>query len=98
MNIAMANQKKNRDKLMVWRRNHYIKRKRGRRGRDRMIVGFKLPMRSVPITTNIVRSNSTQAMYSWYNLVHDLYFLLFGLVSSYIYKDTDKTLVIDICT
>jgi hypothetical protein len=36
--------------------NHY----RGRRGRDRMVVGFKLPVQSVPITTN-VRSNSTQA-------------------------------------
>jgi hypothetical protein len=36
--------------------NHY----RGCRGRDRMVVGFKLPVQSVPITTN-VRSNSTQA-------------------------------------
>jgi hypothetical protein len=25
-----------------------------------MVIGFKLPMQSVPITTNIVRSNPTQ--------------------------------------
>ena len=29
----------------------------GRRGRDRMVVGFILPMQSVPITTNVVGSN-----------------------------------------
>ena len=26
-----------------------------------MVDGYKLPMQSVPITTNVVRSNSTQA-------------------------------------
>jgi hypothetical protein len=31
----------------------------GRRGRDRMVVGFKLPMQSVPITTD-VSSNLNQ--------------------------------------
>jgi hypothetical protein len=29
----------------------------GRCGRDHMVVGFKLPMQSVPITTNIVSLN-----------------------------------------
>jgi hypothetical protein len=29
----------------------------GRRGRDRMVVGFIAPVRSVPITTTIVSSN-----------------------------------------
>ena len=32
----------------------------GRRGRDCMVVGFKLPMQSVPITTNVVSSNLDQ--------------------------------------
>jgi hypothetical protein len=32
---------------------------RGHRGCDRMVVGFKLPMQSVPITTNIVSLNPT---------------------------------------
>ena len=31
-----------------------------RRGRDRMVVGFTIPMQSVPITTNVVSSNPTQ--------------------------------------
>jgi len=30
---------------------------RGLRGRDRTVVYLQLPMQSVPITTNIVRSN-----------------------------------------
>ena len=34
---------------------------RVRRFRDRMVVGFKLPVQSVPITTNVVRSGPTQA-------------------------------------
>jgi hypothetical protein len=34
---------------------------RGRRSRDRMGVGL-LPMQSVPITTNVVSSNPTQAI------------------------------------
>ena len=33
----------------------------GRRERDRMVVGFQLPMQSVAITTNVVSSNPTQA-------------------------------------
>jgi hypothetical protein len=32
----------------------------GRRGRDRMLVGFT-PMQSVPITANVVSSNPAQA-------------------------------------
>ena len=39
---------------------------RGRRGRDRMVVGF---MQSVPITTNVVSSNPAQAMCTQYNIV-----------------------------
>jgi hypothetical protein len=36
---------------------------RGRRGRDRMVVGFiaTYHMESVPITSNVVRSNPDQA-------------------------------------
>jgi hypothetical protein len=30
---------------------------KGRRGRDHMVVGLQLNMKSVPITTNVVRSN-----------------------------------------
>ena len=26
-------------------------------GRDHMVIGFKLPMQSVPMTTNVVSSN-----------------------------------------
>ena len=29
-------------------------------GRDRMVVGLRLPMQSVPITTNVVSSNLDQ--------------------------------------
>ena len=33
----------------------------GRRGRDRMVVGFTtIPMQSVPITTDVVSSNIDQ--------------------------------------
>ena len=53
--------------------NHYrfvLKRSyRGRRGRGRMVVGFKLPVQSVPITTNAVRSNSTQVRCTQYNIM-----------------------------
>jgi len=35
---------------------------KGRRGRDRMVVGFQLPMQLVPITTNVASSNSAQAI------------------------------------
>jgi hypothetical protein len=34
-----------------------ILNQRGRRGRDRMVVGFIMPMQSVSITTKVVRSN-----------------------------------------
>jgi hypothetical protein len=37
-------------------------RRRGRRGHDRMVVGLLLPMKSVPITTNVVSSNHPQAI------------------------------------
>jgi hypothetical protein len=30
---------------------------RGSRGRDHMVVGFHLPLQSVPTTTNVVSSN-----------------------------------------
>ena len=39
----------------------------GRGGRDRMVVGFKLPMQSVPITTNVVSSNLDQG--EMYNIM-----------------------------
>ena len=35
-------------------------KQRDRRGLDHMVVGFKLSVQSVPITTNVVRSNPTQ--------------------------------------
>ena len=41
----------------------------GRRGRDRMLVEFKLPMQSVPITTDVVSSNRAQAMCTQYNIM-----------------------------
>ena len=34
---------------------------RGHRGCDRMVVGFKLPMQSVPITTDVMSSNLDQS-------------------------------------
>ena len=37
---------------------------RDRRGRD-----LQLPMQSVPITTNVLSSNSTQAMCTRYNIM-----------------------------
>jgi len=37
----------------------YILVSRGRRGRDRMVVGF-ITMQSVPITTNVVSSNPSR--------------------------------------
>ena len=40
-----------------------------RRGRDRMVVGFQLPVQSVPITTNIVSSNPAQTRCTWYNIM-----------------------------
>jgi hypothetical protein len=34
---------------------------RGRRSRDRLVLDLQLPMQSVPITTNAVSSNPSQA-------------------------------------
>jgi len=36
------------------------RKERDHRGRDLMVVGFKLPMQSVPITTDVVSSNLDQ--------------------------------------
>ena len=44
-------------------------KKRGHCGRDRMVVGFKQPMQSVPITTNIVSWNPAQARCTQYNIM-----------------------------
>ena len=44
----------------------------GRRGRDRMVFGFitsGLPMKSVPITTNVMSSNPAQARCTRYNIM-----------------------------
>ena len=42
----------------------------GRRGRDRMVVGFTTTyMQPVPITTNIVSSNLVQARCAQYNIM-----------------------------
>jgi len=38
-------------------------------GRECMVVGIKLPMQSVPITNNVVRSNSIQARCTRYNIM-----------------------------
>jgi len=35
----------------------------GRCGHDRMVVGFRTPMESMPITTNVVSSNPAQERY-----------------------------------
>jgi len=41
-----------------------------RRDRDRMVVGFTtLPVQSVPITTNVVISNTAQARCAQYNIM-----------------------------
>ena len=40
----------------------YFKTTSGRRDRDCMVVGFTIPMQSVPITINAVNSNLTQAI------------------------------------
>jgi hypothetical protein len=43
---------------------------RGRRSRNRMVVGFTTtPMQSVPVTTNIVNSNTAQARCTRYNIM-----------------------------
>ena len=52
--------KKNHDALI------YIQ---GRRGRDHIVVGFLIPMQSVPITTNIVSSNPAEAKCTRYNIM-----------------------------
>jgi hypothetical protein len=36
--------------------------KRGRRGRDRTVVGLTLPLQSIPFTTRVASSNPAQAM------------------------------------
>jgi len=46
-----------RGQYIIYLRLHYIG---DRRGRDRVVVGFQLPVQSVPITTNIVSSNPAQ--------------------------------------
>jgi hypothetical protein len=43
--------------------------RRGRHGRDRMVVGFKLLVQSVHITTNVVRLNPTQERCTQYNIM-----------------------------
>ena len=47
--------------------NINIQTDKGRRGRDRMIVGLQLPMQSVPITTDVV--GSTPAKGEVYNIM-----------------------------
>ena len=39
-------------------------------GRDRMVVGFQLPLQSVPITTNVVSSNPAHGMV--YSIQHNV--------------------------
>jgi hypothetical protein len=41
----------------------------GRRGLDHMVIGFILPMQSVPITTNVVSPNPTQTECTRYNIM-----------------------------
>jgi hypothetical protein len=46
---------------MSYRRIFHLQLCRGRRGRDRMVVGFTtIPMQSVSITTDVVGSNLDQ--------------------------------------
>ena len=53
-----------------------LKHWRGRRGCDRMVVGFiTILMQSVPITTNVVSSNSTHAVLARYILKTTLIYL-----------------------
>ena len=40
--------------------NQATRSDRGHRGRDGMVVGFKLPMQSVPITTDVLSSSLDQ--------------------------------------
>ena len=42
---------------------------RGRCGHCRMVVGFKLPLKPVLITSNVVRLNTTQARCTRYNIM-----------------------------
>jgi len=39
---------------------YYHEIRRGRHGRERMVIGFTSPMQSVPITTDVVSSNLNQ--------------------------------------
>ena len=45
----------------------YVPKNRGRRGR--MVVGFKLPMQSVFITTNVVSWDHAHARCARYNIM-----------------------------
>ena len=45
---------------LYYRTSEYLFHRGGRHGRDRT-VDLQLPMQSVPITTNVVRSNPVQA-------------------------------------
>jgi hypothetical protein len=64
LKVALKHQKSNKKKSFL---DHCIVcpsliTGNGRRGRDRMVVGFTtLPMKSVPITTDVVSSNPTQS-------------------------------------
>jgi hypothetical protein len=44
-------------------------RLRDRHGLDHMVIGFMLPMQSVPITTNVVSPNPTQTGCTRYNII-----------------------------
>ena len=50
--------------------SHAISNKiEGHCGHDRMVVGFLTTYESVPITTNVVRSNPAQARCTRYNIM-----------------------------
>ena len=42
---------------------------KGRRGHDRLVVGLKLHMQSVPITTNVASYNPSQTRCTRYNIM-----------------------------
>ena len=47
----------------------YAMKQRDRSVRDRMVVGFQLPMQSVPITSNVVSVNPAKARFTQYNIL-----------------------------
>ena len=51
------------------KRSHFACPVRCRRDRDRMVVGLKLPMQSMPITSNVVSSNPAQSRCTRYNVM-----------------------------